>query len=82
MWLRDSLPKDLTSKETARPMARVMVYGYHSPVHNSSSFQNISDISGTFRQAIEGTLSLDNLKPLIVVGHSLGGLVIKQASHD
>lgn len=75
MWLRDSLPEDVTLGQTGKPMARVMLYGYDSGIHDSSSFQHIEDIATGFRAALEDCrLS----RPLILIGHSLGGLIIKE----
>ncbi|KZZ87463.1 ankyrin repeat-containing protein [Moelleriella libera RCEF 2490] len=72
MWLRDSLPNDLQDTP-----ARIMVYGYDSSLRKRNSIQCLSDIASEFR---------DNLlqfkrtpRPIIFIGHSLGGLVIKRA---
>lgn len=75
MWLRDSLPKYLTSEKAKRPMARVMTYGYKSPVSDSASMQSLGDLATTFRESLSG---LESYKPLILIGHSLGGLILKQ----
>lgn len=76
-WPRDILPEDM-------PQARVMTFGYDtSAVHlaaatsQNSIFGHVEnllvDLKNERRTANAGT------KPLIFVGHSLGGLVIKQA---
>lgn len=71
MWLQDDLPK-------IRPDIRVIVYGYDSKLQNSQSFQNISDIGLKFHDDIRGVRT-DCKKPLFLLGHSLGGIVIKEA---
>lgn len=75
MWLRDDLPCDLEH-------ARVFVYGYDTdPSHNS--FQNIYDISEKFRLGISWireTSKTTNRRPLVLLAHSLGGLIAKAVS--
>lgn len=73
MWLRDSLPNDLQDTP-----ARIMVYGYDSSLRKRNTIQSLPDIASQFR---------DNLlqfkrtpRPMIFIGHSLGGLVIKRVS--
>lgn len=69
MWLRDSLPKRLE-------IARIMVYGYRLDVANSTSIETIADLAFCFRKTI---LPLAGTRrPTIIIGHSLGGLVVKQ----
>lgn len=70
MWLRDELPK-------IRPDIRVIIYGYDTKLQNSQSFQNISDIGSKFHDDIRG-VHTDCRKPLFLLGHSLGGIVIKE----
>lgn len=77
MWLRDSLPYDLTSKE--KPMARVMIYGYDSTVAESKSMQNFEDFATKFNGSLQTLMNTTTIRPIILIGHSLGGLIIKQA---
>lgn len=71
MWLCDSLPQDM-------PTARVMIYGYDSKLQGSSSFATLEDfaivIHNTVCQLLRSTK-----KHLVLIGHSLGGLLIKEA---
>lgn len=78
MWLRDSLPYHLRWEHTDRPMARVMIYGYESTVANSSSMQNLEDLATSFREDLSRLASSGRVRPLILVAHSLGGLIVKQ----
>lgn len=71
MWLRDSLPQDM-------PTARVMIYGYESRLRDSTSFANLSDLASSLQIAICRVLRSQR-KHLILIGHSLGGLLIKEA---
>lgn len=72
MWLAESLPRDL-------PTARVMIYGYRSGLQNSSSFANLDDLASSLQIAIARLLQSGREKKLILIGHSLGGLLIKEA---
>ncbi|KAH0522569.1 hypothetical protein TsFJ059_006394 [Trichoderma semiorbis] len=79
MWLRDSLPNHLTSETDNRPMARVMIYGYESTVAHSKSIQTLDDLATTFCSSLLALAAGATTRPIILIGHSLGGLVIKQA---
>ncbi|TGJ83479.1 hypothetical protein E0Z10_g5315 [Xylaria hypoxylon] len=74
MWLRDLLPSELKN-------ARIATYSYPSDWKNR-------DIKTTLRQCSEQFLNdllhsrghnKERQRPLILIGHSLGGLVIQQA---
>lgn len=82
MWLLDSLPYDLTRDDTKRSMARVMLYGHKSTVAESDSMQNLDDLAISFRDSLLPLTQASTIRPIILIGHSLGGLIIKQASHD
>ncbi|KAE8381533.1 lipa and NB-ARC domain protein [Aspergillus bertholletiae] len=76
-WPRDYLPQDI-------PQARVFVYGYNSYVTNPQVMSNASvkDHANTLLNLLDLERSPQmNTRPpkIIFVGHSLGGLVIKQA---
>ncbi|VUC29568.1 unnamed protein product [Clonostachys rosea] len=77
MWLRDSLPYDITWEETGQPMARVMTYGYESGVVESENIQNIEDLATTFHSSLHALAPI--MRPIILIAHSLGGLIVKQA---
>ncbi|KAK3353279.1 hypothetical protein B0T25DRAFT_207363 [Lasiosphaeria hispida] len=70
MWLSESLLRDM-------PTARVMIYGYESGLQDSISFAGLDDLAGSLRVAIRHLLK--EQKHLILIGHSLGGLLIKEA---
>lgn len=80
MWLRDSLPHDLTSETNDEPMARVMIYGYESTVTGSKSMQNLEDFATKFNASLQTLANAMTIRPIILIGHSLGGLIIKQVS--
>ncbi|KAF1997265.1 hypothetical protein P154DRAFT_524915 [Amniculicola lignicola CBS 123094] len=76
MWIRDSLVKDL-------PAARILTYGHDSHLYGSYSFQTLSDLGKQFQTAIHSIRNYETEtnpeRPLILLGHSLGGLLISQA---
>lgn len=74
MWLRDALPFDL-------PNARILIYGYDTQLQGSSSFQSLTDLGRGLQMAIEGmkTDSSAKNRQTLFLGHSLGGLIIKEA---
>jgi len=72
MWLSESLPRDM-------PTARVMIYGYESGLQDSTSFSGLDDLAGSLRVALRQLLGSGEQRRLILIGHSLGGLLIKEA---
>ncbi|KAL6831944.1 hypothetical protein V8C40DRAFT_263226 [Trichoderma camerunense] len=73
MWLRDFLPASI-------PNARVLTYGYNTKLPGSRSKSSILELSRKLLESIK-TARDENTKhrPLILIGHSLGGLVVKHA---
>ena len=73
MWLRDRLPQDV-------PQLRSLIYGYDTKLFKSHSFQDLDDIVWSFIASLrEIRQSLPPAKPLILLAHSLGGIVLKRA---
>jgi hypothetical protein len=72
MWLSESLPRDM-------PTARVMIYGYESGLQDSTSFAGLDDLAGSLRAELRHLLGSGEQRRLILIGHSLGGLLIKEA---
>ena len=74
MWLRDSLPTDM-------PFARVTIYGYNSKVVGSLSWQSIDHLAKRFCADLKRLckVQMGSARPVILLGHSLGGLIMKQA---
>jgi alpha-beta hydrolase superfamily lysophospholipase len=71
-WLKESLPK-LT------PNARIWMYSYNSTVvygKDKSSFVQKAD---EFLERIRVKRIEDPKRPLVLIGHSLGGLLLEQA---
>ena len=80
MWLRDQLPRDV-------PKLRSFIYGYDTKLFKSRSFQDLNDIARSFIASLkELRRSLSPAKPLFILAHSLGGIVVKRAlvvlAHD
>lgn len=78
MWLRDSLPGDITTQDKERPIARVMTYGYESTVTKSDNFQNIEDLAIGFYTTLLALVDNQTARPILLIAHSLGGLIVKQ----
>lgn len=72
MWLTNNLPRDI-------PTARVMIYGYESGLQHSTSLVQLDDLADPLQDVVNQLLRSDQRKPLLLIGHSLGGLLVKQA---
>lgn len=72
MWLTDNLPQDI-------PTARIMIYGYESGLQHSTSLVQLDDLASSLQNAISQLLRSRKRKPLVLIGHSLGGLLVKEA---
>lgn len=70
MWLRDGLPVDF-------PNARILIYGQDTGLLNSMSFQNLLDLGGKLRSDLR-LIRAYVAKPIVLIGHSLGGLILKK----
>lgn len=72
MWLTKNLPRNV-------PTARVMIFGYESRLQKSTSLVQLDELASSLQGALSRLLCLDKKKPLLLIGHSLGGLLVKQA---
>ncbi|KFY22657.1 hypothetical protein V493_06435 [Pseudogymnoascus sp. VKM F-4281 (FW-2241)] len=78
MWLCDSLPRDL-------PGSQIMIYGYDTQLHGSTSFQDLESLASSLRASIAAQRTLGSIDaksrtvPLVFIAHSLGGLIVKEA---
>ena len=73
MWLRDRLPQDV-------PKLRSLIYGYDTRLFKSHSFQDLDDIARSFIGSLKVICrSPSPAKPLVLLAHSLGGIVVKRA---
>lgn len=73
-WLKDFLPQDV-------PNARVMTFGYNTDAAFGNTTAEIIDYAKSLLSSlIDKREQVDELRrPLIFIGHSLGGIVIKQS---
>lgn len=71
MWLTNNLPRDM-------PSARVMIFGYESTLQDSRSHIELDDLAGPVHIAISQIIQSKG-RPLLLIGHSLGGLLVKEA---
>lgn len=74
LWLRDFLPDEL-------PRARVMTFGYNATAAFENSKAGIREHARHLLVSLMEAREYDSAskRPLILMGHSLGGLVLKQA---
>ncbi|KAI5460797.1 hypothetical protein BGZ63DRAFT_445709 [Mariannaea sp. PMI_226] len=74
IWLLDFLPRDV-------PRTRVLVYGYDTQLLDSQSKQSIKDLGLALLEQVKAFRGDDDTsrRPIIFLGHSLGGLLIKEA---
>ena len=73
-WARDSLPKEL---EDAGVFPRVFTYGW-----NASAWSDPQSEVESLAQALKDIRSKVPTRPLIFIGHGVGGLLIKQLVID
>ncbi|KAI0473908.1 hypothetical protein GGR56DRAFT_556109 [Xylariaceae sp. FL0804] len=82
MWLRDWLGDDLARQNCH---ARIFTYGYPSKLADSTTDATLYDYGQGLLRAIKtaryNQLQGSATRPLILIGHSLGGLLIRQAGH-
>ncbi|KAL8415662.1 hypothetical protein RB596_006317 [Gaeumannomyces avenae] len=71
-WLKDFLPPDF-------PDARVMAFAHQSRWDAGALHKNLEDHGRDLIDAIVGARDQDPGRPLVLIGHSFGGLIIKQA---
>lgn len=72
MWLRDVLPLNF-------PSFRILTWGYDSGLQDSRTTQSIMDFSSSLLLALDTVRGESENRPIVLIGHSLGGLVIKRA---
>ena len=70
--MRDDLP-------TVTPHARIFIYEYDSTVVFSNDKSTFVEKASDLLERLRVRRSDDQYRPLIFLGHSLGGLLIKQA---
>ncbi|KAI9702306.1 MAG: hypothetical protein M1836_000785 [Candelina mexicana] len=79
MWLRDTLPEYLEERSI---YPRIMTYGWNANVWVDPADQTTSEAAMSLVQHIDSERPLDSNRPLFFIGHSLGGIVIKQAVNE
>lgn len=73
MWIRDALARDI-------PGLRVFLYGYKTTLKGSNSFESIPDLSIAFINHLKASAwTKPTKKPLLLLAHSLGGIITKEA---
>lgn len=71
MWLRDFLPEHV-------PNTRILTYGYDSTLFKNNSTASTQEFSRNFLQAVNSARVGIESRPIVFIGHSLGGILIKE----
>ncbi|KAF5639667.1 hypothetical protein F52700_4049 [Fusarium sp. NRRL 52700] len=76
MWLRDFLPKHENFKNS-----RIMTFGYDSDLKDTVTVMGLNDWAETLLRSLNEvrTNEMEKTRPILVVCHSLGGLVVRKA---
>ena len=76
MWPRDFLPLNNGFKNS-----RIMTFGYNSTLVDRKSEKRLKDWSNELLEQLSRvrTTSLEKIRPMIFICHSMGGLVARQA---
>ncbi|TGZ77414.1 hypothetical protein EX30DRAFT_297530, partial [Ascodesmis nigricans] len=71
VWLRDFLPRDI-------PTCRILTFGYESTVQHSVSVNRFQHYGKQLLERLREVRDHDDVRdrPIIFVGHSLGGILI------
>ncbi|KAI1737963.1 hypothetical protein F4680DRAFT_450360 [Xylaria scruposa] len=78
-------PNDLLPKEDICKTARIMTYGYDSDVIklvDNANFSTITDHGETLLNGLARVRASCQKRPLMLIAHSLGGLVVKSALNN
>jgi len=73
-WPKDLLPG-------VQPQTRVLSFGYSGDVYKNPSHSGIRDIARSLLSSLKLRRHSDRDRPIVFLGHCLGGLIVKQASH-
>lgn len=72
LWLQDDLPK-------VAPRSRIFLYEYDSTLVYGVEKGRFFDKANDLLEALRAERKKDDKRPLIFIGHSLGGILIEQA---
>ncbi|KAH6607118.1 hypothetical protein Trco_003431 [Trichoderma cornu-damae] len=80
LWLRDILPSQLVDEESHQPMARVMTYGYRPILERNDGPVTFQDLGKALLKSLSTLGNSSKTKPIILIGHGIGGLIVKQTN--
>ncbi|KAK4951196.1 hypothetical protein LTR10_010168 [Elasticomyces elasticus] len=74
VWLRDVLPSDV-------PQARILTYGYDTTLVKTQSKESLYHLAAAFLDRLDSfrRATKTQRRPVCFLGHSLGGVVLKEA---
>lgn len=61
-------------------MVRVMTYGYQTILERDNGFATFEDLGEAFLGSIAALSSSSVTNPIILMGHGIGGLIMKQVT--
>lgn len=75
LWLKDMLPHKM-------PYVRPMTFGYHASILANTSESGVRDNARSLLMELRNRRERDGSKarPIVFIGHSLGGIIIKQVT--
>lgn len=62
-------------------MVRVMIYGYQSILEKDNSLATFDDLGDAILRTLAPLSSSSSTRPIILMGHGIGGLAIKEVCH-
>ncbi|KEZ41716.1 hypothetical protein SAPIO_CDS6901 [Scedosporium apiospermum] len=71
-WLRDLLPVKM-------PQARIITFQYDTPRLFGQTAYGVPDHAGALLKALRDKRDEESTDPIVFIGHSLGGIIIKKA---
>ncbi|KAI1560807.1 Abhydrolase-1 multi-domain protein, partial [Pyrenophora tritici-repentis] len=70
MWLRDHLPDDVKG-------TRILLWRQGSKLRDCNSHLTTQNLQDVFLEDLLKLLQTQEVRPLVLIGHSLGGIIIK-----
>jgi hypothetical protein len=73
VWLTDIIPQDIPTVKV------IIIYGHNITLRNSTNFAELNNLASSFQTALSHILRPETRRPIVLIGHGRGGLLIKAA---